>query len=482
MKQVSKRQFAVNSFWKIIESFSSHGISMLVSIVLARLLFPTDFGLIALTNVFINLSGIIDSGFYTSLIRKQEVDDYDCSAVFLVSTFISAFLYTILFFSAPFVSDYYNEPDLTPVLRAIGLTFFIQSVFLVRYSIINRNMQFRLLFLCNSIAGIASGIIGITAAYCGFGVWAIVAQRLSQQVVLGFMLFVKVKRKIRWRFSFFRVKEILSFSISVTGSYLLNYLGTNIYGAVIGKKYSVTDLGYYDKGEQLPRSLSSYTFGAMSNVLLPTISSSQSDLHRVKKIIRKVVIMTSFLIMPMMAGIALTGKEIVCIIFTEKWLPSVPIIPYMCLYYLATPYMLINVQLFFAFGRSELRVKTEVIRLVLMAIGLGVFGFALNCSMTQLAFVGALIAVAVTLITYFEARKLIFYSTSEVIKDIAKPFICTAIMTVAVICVSMLTGELAIMFSLLIKAGTGMIVYAMVSLLCKSEGAAELLSLLKRKQ
>lgn len=480
---ISKKQFAVNALWKIMESFSSKGISMIVSIVLARLLLPTDYGLIALTAVFTNLSDIlIDGGFSTALIRKEKVDDYDYSAVFSVSSSISFFLYIILFFSAPFVSDYYNEPNLTPVLRVIGLTFFIQAFSAVRNGIINRNMQFRLLFLCNCIASLASGIIGIAAAYWGFGVWALVAQRLSQQAMLTVMLFVKVKWKVRWKFNIYRIKEMLSFSMGVVGSSLLNYLGNSFYSVVIGKKYSVADLGYYDKGEQLPRQFSLNTFGAMSSVLLPTISLCQSDLHRVKQIIRKVVAMTSFLIMPIMAGLAITGREIVCIVFTEKWLPIVPMIPCMCLYYLATPYMLINIQIFFALGRSKLRVKTEIIRLVLMAIGLVVFGFALNCSMTQLALVSSVIAVVIAFITYLEVRKLICYSASEVVKDMAKPFCCTVIMMIAVLSVSLLTSDLTNMLSLLIKACTGMAVYAAVSLLCRSEGIGELLSLLKRKE
>ena len=481
--EINKKQFAMNSLWKILEQFSAKGISMIVSIVLARLLLPSDYGLIALTGVFTGLSDIlIDGGFSTALIRKEKVDEYDYSAVFSVSSSMSIFLYSILFFIAPFVADYYGEPQLTLVLRVVGLTFFIQAFTAVRNGIVNRNMQFKLLFYCNSTASMISGVMGIVAACMGFGVWALVVQQLSQQLILTIILFIKVKWKINWKFDFIRIKEMLKFSIGVVGSSLLNYLGGNIYSIVISKKYSVTDLGYYNKGEQLPMQFSLYTFGAMSNVLLPTISSCQCYIERVKNIIRKVIVMTSFLIMPLMAGLALTSKEVICILFTAKWMESVPIVPCMCLYYLATPYMLINVQIFFALGHSELRVKTEIIRLSLMAAGLGIFGFELGCSMTQLALVSGIIAVMVAFITYLEARKLIGYSTREVIKDMVKPALCTIVMAIAVFAISYLVPDgYGVMLPFIVKVITGAAVYAIASIICKSEGLLEILSLIGRK-
>ena len=479
---VNKKQFAINSLWKILEQFSAKGISLIVSIILARLLLPSDYGLIALTTVFTNLSDIlIDGGFSTALIRKETVDDYDYSAVFSVSSTISILLYFILFFTAPLVANYYSEPLLTIVLRVIGLTFFIQAFASVRNGIVNRNMQFKMLFYCNSTASIVSGVIGIATAYIGCGVWALVAQRISQQLVFTVILFRKVKWKISWKFDFGRIKGMLKFSFGVVGSSLLNFIGGNIYSVVIGKKYSVSDLGYYNKGEQLPMQFSLYTFGAMSNVLLPTISSCQNDLKRVKQIIRKVVVMTSFLIMPLMTGLAITSREVICILFTEKWLQAVPIVPFMCLYYLATPYMLINVQIFFALGHSELRVKAEIIRLLLMAIGLGVFGFALNCSMSQLALVGGIIAVVVAVFTYFEAKKLINYRIFEAIKDILKPSICAAIMAATLLMLSAFTSNFENVISFIIKVVVGIAVYVATSIICKSEGLKELLSLTKNK-
>ena len=481
--QINKHQFAINSFWKILEQFSAKGISMIVSIVLARILLPSDYGLIALTTVFTNLSDIlIDAGFSTTLIRKETVDDYDYSAVFSVSSSMAAVLYVILFFSAPYVANYYTSPDLTLVLRIVGLTFFLQSFSAVRNGIVNRNMQFRLLFICNTSASIVSGVIGIAAAYKGFGVWALVIQRLTQQLVSTAILFIKVKWKISWKFDWLRIKQMLSFSMGVVGSSLLYYFGGNIYSVAIGKKYSVTDLGYYDKGDQLPRQFSLYTFGAMSSVLLPTISSSQSDLERVKHIIRKVVGMTSFLIMPLMVGTALVSREMIILLVTDKWLPSVRIMQCACLSYLATPYMLINIQVFFALGKSQLRVKTEIIRLIMLAFGLLIFGFVLDCSMNVLALVGAVITVLIALVTYYEAQKLINYRLREVLKDMWKPAVASIAMGAVILTVGVVHPIISNIVSLGFKIVTGVVVYGVCAIVLKIPELKDITDLILRRK
>ena len=226
---ITKRQFAINSAWKILESFSGKGLSMIVSIVLARLLSPSDYGLLALTMIFTNFSDmLIDGGFSTALIRKESVDDYDYSAVFSISSTMSVILYVILFFFAPKVAEYYSSPQLTSVLRVMGLVFFIQAFTAVRNGIINRNMQFKLLCYCNIAAAITSGIAGIFFAYIGFGVWALVIHRLTQYLVLTALLFMNVKWKIKWRFNWVRIKNILSFSLSLLGSSVVGYIGGSI--------------------------------------------------------------------------------------------------------------------------------------------------------------------------------------------------------------------------------------------------------------
>lgn len=483
--KVNKEKFVNGAIWKIIEQFSSKGVSVIVSIVLGRLLMPEDYGIIALTAIFTNLSDVlIDGGFATALIRKEKVDDTDYACAFTISSVIAAVLYVLLFFAAPYVSAYYAEPKLTAVLRVIGLTFFIQAFSSTRNATVNRNMQFKLLCNCNIVASLVSGIAGIAAAYFGLGVWALVLQRLMQQTVLTVLLFIKVQWHFRWHLDVARAREMMKFSLGVVGSSLINYLGGNLYNAIIGKRYSVTELGYCDKGAQLPTQLSLYTFGAMSGVLLPTISSCQTDLERVKSIIRKVTNMTAFLILPLMVGLASVSKEVIVLLFSDRWLPSVPFMQWSCLYYAATPFMLINVQIFFALGHSEKRIFTEIVRLAMIISSLVLFGIVLRCDIYTLNAINSFIAVLAALVSFVVAKRMIHYSFGELIGDILKPIIAAAIMGLILIGIGkLLDGHVSgIIVPLLVKTLAGVVIYWLLAVLFKMEGLKEMLSLLKRRK
>lgn len=480
MVNITKAQFILSSFWKIIEQYSTKGVSLVFSIILARMLDPSDYGLIVLTVVFTNLSDIlIDGGFSTALIRKKDVDDYDFSSVWLISMTISIILYIVIFALAPTVSSFYGEAELTPVLRVIGLILFIQAFSSVRIAFISRNMQFKLLFRCNIIGTLVSGILGVIAAYIGFGVWALVIQRLMQQFIQTLLLLINLKWKLRFQFNFDRIKEMLKFSIGVVSSSLIYYLSSSLYSLIVGKKYSVESLGYFDKGAQLPTQVSLYTFGAMSSVLLPTLASYQSDLNRVKQIVRKVVQMTGYFIAPMMVGLAMVSEELVVLLFTEKWLPIVTIMRYNCLYYLATPFMLINVQVFFALGDSSKRVKIELVRLVMLVAGVLIFGIWLDCSMNQLAFVCAVVAVLSALVTFLEVRPMIQYSFKELTSDLINPMISAVLMGFAIYLVDSfllpVIGVHSNIMTLVIKILVGVAVYALLSIMLKMNGYQEII-------
>lgn len=483
MTKITKAQFISGAIWKVVEQFSAKGLSMLFSIFLVRLLNPEDHGLIALTVVFTNLSDIlIDGGFSTTLIRKKEVDEYDYSSVWLISISIATVLYTIIFLIAPMISSYYGEPQLKAVLRVISLLLFIQAFSSIRTAFVNRNMQFKLLFKCNFWGTAISGVLGILAAKAGWGVWALVVQRLMQQLILTALLLMRLRWKMVWRFSYSRIKQMLRFSIGVVASSLINYLSSSLYSLIIGKKYSVVDLAYFDKGGQLPTQISLYTFGAMSNVLLPTLASHQSNIERVKQIVRKVAQMTAYLIAPMMVGLALVSEEIVILLFTEKWLPIVPIMQWNCLYYFATPFMLINVQVFFALGSSSKRVKAELIRLGMMVFGAITFGIILSCSVTELALFCAVVAVLSEFITYLDVRSMIGYSFKERVEDRVLPCFSAIIMGGVILMIdSLFLSKVAFsnILRLFIKVLIGVIVYCLLSVVLKLKGFQEIMALLK---
>ena len=325
MAAVTKKQFVSSAFWKILEQFLSKGVSLLIAILLARIIDATAFGLIALTAVFTNLSDIlVDGGFSTALISKKEVDDVDYSNSLFVSFSTSTALYLITFFIAPFVAKYYDQSLLTALLRVIGVTFFIQAFAATRTAVVTRQMKFRTLFICNLISTIISGIIGVASAYLivkkfpenpEYGVWAIVIQRLLQQTILTIILFIAVRWRLHFKINWRRMRGLLFASLGIVMASLINFVGSSLYSLIIGKIYSVADLGYYDKGPSLPMQISLYLFGAITSVLLPTLVSYKGDKVQIKYIVRRVVTLTAFLLAPMMVGMAVVSKEIIVYLF-----------------------------------------------------------------------------------------------------------------------------------------------------------------------
>ena len=485
MEKVSKNEFAKSAIWRMLGSIAAKGVSFAISIILARIIAPEDYGIIAIAAVFINLSDIfIEGGFTTALIRKKEIDEYDYSSVFITSFAISAILYLILFFCSPFVAHYYEKDILDPLLKVIGIMFFIQALSCTRNVYVQRHMQFKYLSICNIIASIVSGVVGIICAYSGLGVWSLVIQQLLQQAIVTLLLYVKVRIKFKWGIKWKNLREIFTFSSGVMGASLLNYGSSYLSNLFIPKIYSVEDLGYSDKGSQLPMQISLYTFGAMSGVLLPTLASYQDDLESFKRIMRKVVAMTAFFILPMMVGMAIVSEELIVVLLTDKWLPALRIMQYACIYYIATPFMLININVFYSLGHKYMRIKTEIVRFVLIMLGLLIFPFLLHCSLNQFALVSAIIAVLSMIVTYCEVWRFTRYSLVEVFKDTWKQALSAVLMGAVVFSLHHFLPRLGLtnyILRLLICFSLGVISYFLLVWLFKAESFVELKNTLLSK-
>ena len=477
-------QFVKGVVWKTLEQFSARGAAFLMSLILARLLHPDDYGLLALTGVFFQFANIlVDGGFGTALVQKKDADEYDYSSVMVISMSIAAFLYAVIFAAAPFIADYYAEPELTAVMRISGLSLLISAYAAKRGAYITRNLMFKLGFTCNIIATIASGLLSIAAAYFGAGVWALVIHNLSQQIIGTVLVVILLKWNCRICFKWERIREMLRFSFGVVTASFVNYFSTSLYNLVIGKKYSVEDLGYYSKGGEFPMQVSLYTFGTISSVLLPTIASHKDDMEKVKRIIRRVVGVTSFLISPLMVGLAVTAPEAVEVLYTAKWLPIVPVLQSNCLYYLATPFMLINVQVFFALGHSAMRLKTEIIRMVMMIGGLLVFAFVFDFNINQLAWVCAVVTTLHAWITFLELKKMVPYKTKEFLMDFVVPLFWSVVMGAAVDFLRAFglpaVGIHGVFVKLIIEVVVGMALYAAFAVVFKLSGYREMMDIVR---
>jgi O-antigen/teichoic acid export membrane protein len=301
-----KSSVITSLLWKFLERVGTQGVQFIVAIVLARLLSPADFGLIALVTVFVAIANVfVQSGLNTALIQKKDADNLDFSTVFYSCLTLACLLYILLFFGAPLIASFYNDlPELIPVIRVLGLMLPLGALNAVQEAYISRNMMFRKLFYRSVGAIIPSGCIGIICAYSGWGIWSLVVQQLSNSLFVCVIMWFTVKWRPSLSFSIERWRKLFSFGWKLLCSALLDTAYRNVRDLVIGKLFSPADLGYYNRGDQFPKLIIMNVNASIQSVLLPSFSTVQDDLVRLKSLARRSIKIGSFLILPMMAGLA----------------------------------------------------------------------------------------------------------------------------------------------------------------------------------
>ena len=478
MAKVNKKTFVFGAIWKMLDSLCLNGISVVVSIILARILMPEAYGVIGLTTIFINLANfVVQSGLGTALVQKKEVDNVDYTTVFFFCLFIAALCYAIFYIAAPHIASFYEEPQLTKVLRVQMLSLFLCAFGVVRGAIMTRKFMFRASFIVNVIATIISGALGIWFAYIGFGVWALVFHSLIRDGLISLILFFYIKWKPTLQLSFKRMKALLSFSSWVFVANILDFLGNNIPGTIYGKHYSVTTVGYLSKGSQLPQLVCLHTFGAISGVLLPAMAESQNDHQRLIAITRKIVSMSAYILLPMMAGLALVSERVVIFLFTEKWLPCVPLMVASCISFGVNPFRSVNMQLIYALGHAKKAAIIEIIRFAALIATMLIFVFGLKFSLYTVSYIGAGISVLIVILTQCFTHHLIGYRFKDWFSDLLVPIFMTAIMGIAVYFAGKLTMSTFIVMA--IQMFVGIVSYLLMSIIIKPEGFRDILDILK---
>lgn len=460
--------------YKFTEQLLTKGTSLVVNIVLARLLDVKDFGVVAILTVFTNLcSAVIEGGLSTSLIQKTEVDDKDYSTVFYTSMALAVAMYGALFFCAPFIANIYDMSQLTLYLRVIGLILFTTPFNATQLGYVYRNMLFKKLLISTVVACLVSGGLGIFLATVGTGVWALIAQVLSNSVVAVFVLFIQIPWRPKLLFSFDRLKMHFSYGWKLLVSSIVDTLYVDIQALVIGKKYSDVDLAYYNRGDTYPKTIINSLNTAVQTVMLPVLSAEQSDKNNLKKVMRNTVAMSSFFLFPVMAGFAGVAEGFVQTILGEKWLPCVPYLQLACLAYAVRPINSCNLQAIKAIGRSDIFLWLTLIK---KTIGISIVVITAFCFKTPLAIaIGvAVYAPVELLINSFPNRKLIGYRTLEQIKDIALPMIMSLIMFAIVVSMNML--DINVWFKLILQVGVGAAIYLGLSLIFKVKVVTDIIS------
>ncbi len=454
-------------FYKFMERCGQQGIAFIVQIILARLLDPTDYGVLTLITIFINISQVfVQNGFNTALIQRKDVTEKDYSSVFYVSMAIAVLLYGVLFVCAPFIADFYEMPELKNVLRVLALILIPGAFNSIQNARIARAMQFKTLMYSTFGAVIISGIVGITMAYMGFGVWALVAQQFTNHISICIILLFVTKWYPKRILEFNRIKVLFSFGWKLLCSGLIDTTYKELRSLVIGKKYDSGTLGYYNRGKQFPDLIVHNLNGAIQSVMLPALSKQQDDKAKMKSMMRRSIVTSSFIIFPLMAGLAAVAQPLVSLLLTDKWLPCVPYLQIYCFTYAFYPVNSANLMALNAQGRSDQFLKLEIIK---KAYGLVVLLITVFCFHSPLAI--ALGGAATTLLSCFvnasPNKKLLNYSYHEQLKDIAPSLVLSLVMCAVVYCILFL--GLPSWLTLIIQIIVGIVLYVGLAWLLKFE-------------
>lgn len=466
-----------NLIWKFGERICVQFVSFIISIILARLLSPSDYGTIAILLVFITIADVfVNAGFGSALIQKKEADNLDFSSVFYFSLIFSVLVYTVIYLIAPSIANFYNMPVLQPTLQVLALRIPVAAINSVQQAYVSRNMQFKKFFY-STLSGTAfSAVVGVAMAYNGYGIWALVGQYLSNAVVNTIVLFSVINWRPQLMFSFQRLKRLFSYGWKLLLSGLLDSGSQSLNSLLIGKFYTPADLAFFDTGKKFPMVIVTNINSSISSVLFPVLASEQDEPERVKAHTRKAIQMSSYIMWPMMLGMAACADNIVSLVLTDKWLPAVPYLQIACITYGLWPIHTANLQAINAMGRSDIFLKLEIVKKV---IGIAALLISIQYGVLAIALAGIITGIISTFINAYPNGYLLKYHYWEQVKDIMPSFLCAVLMAIVVYYSSDFIDN--IYFKLLLQVIGGIIVYILLAIIFELNSFKYLIDLIKQK-
>ena len=459
-----------------MERCGAQVVSFVVSIVLARILEPELYGTIALITVITSILQVfVDSGMANALIQKKDTDDLDYSSVFYFNVAFCLVLYIGLFFASPLISRIYGSPDLVLVIRVLGLTIVVSGVKNVQQAYVAKTMQFRRFFFSTLGGTLFSAVVGITMAYRGFGIWALVAQQLLNAAVNTAILWLTVGWKPKLMFSLQRLGGLVSYGWKLLVSALLDTIYLKISQLVVGLKYTSSDLAYYNKGDQLCVLVVENINSSIDSVLLPVLSAEQDSRDHVREMTSRAIKTSSYIMMPLMMGMAVCAEPLIRLLLTEKWLPCVPYMQIFCAMYAFYPLHTANLNAIKAMGHSDIFLKLEIIKEI---VGIGLIFAAMNISVYAVA-VSQLISGLISLvINAWPNRKLLGYKLTKQLRDILPALLLACLMGVCIYPISLL--GLSDWLTLLIQVPLGIAIYVGGSVIFRVDSFSFMLDVLRR--
>jgi teichuronic acid exporter len=460
--------------WSLLESIGLQGVRFVIGIILARLLFPEQFGLIGMLSIFIAVAQtFLDSGFGAALIQKREATIKDTCSIFYFNIGVGIIAAGLLCLVAPWIAAFYNQPILTPLTRALSLIIVINSFGLIQDTILRKEIDFKTQTKVSLIANVLSGTIGFTLAAIGFGVWSLVVQQVSSSLFRTVCLWIYNPWRPLLIFSFKSLREMFRFGSRLLASGLIDRIFGNIYLLVIGKLFSAADLGFYTRAKNLEELPSQTLSGMVARVTFPVFSTIQDDPARLKRGLKKALTLLVLVNFPIMIGLALIARPLVLVLFTGKWAECIPYLQLLCFLGLMYPLHLINLNVLQAMGRSDFFLKLEIIKKALIVINIGVTWRWGISAMIYGMIVTSIISYYLN--TYYTGI-LLDYSVWEQLQDLFSYLIMAVLTGVGVYAVGLLSypNNYALLFA---QIGTGIIMYVSLCWLFRLEAFVELMQM-----
>lgn len=475
----SKQKVAGGLFWSYGERIMAQLVSLIVSIFLARLLDPENYGVISIVMIFITLcDAIVTGGFGNAIVQKKDADELDVNTMLICSMATSAVLYIILFVSAPLIADFYQMEIIRPILRVLGLRLLISGVNSIQRAWIQKRMLFKRFFISTSFGTIISAVVGISMAYMGAGAWALVGQYLTNSFIDTFVLFVTNDWRPKLQFSFERAKQMLSYGWKVLLTTVVYTIEGDLRSLIVGKQFGSADLAYYDQGKKFPNLLVSNINTSISNVMFPVLSKNQDNRGRMKLICRRSIKTSTYLLAPLLLGLIAVSNEFVRVVLSDKWLPCVPFLQILTLVYLVRPLTTTDQQAIMSTGRSDLTLRIMIAVNVTDVILLLIAVFVMK-SVIMIA-VGALLTEAVSMALFMKyVKKCIGYTYLEQLSDITPSLLLAISMGAIVYLVGKINVNVVAVLILQVVVGAGY--YLVMSYILHFEPFLYLVKMLKEK-
>ena len=478
MSNSLKQKTVKGVLWSFLERFSVQGIQFVVMIVMANMLTPHDYGLVAMLTVFIAVSqSLVDSGFSQALIRKQKRTETDNSTIFYFNIAVGLILYGLLFTAAPFIADFYHEPQLINITRVIGLSILINSFIIVQRALLTIKIDFKTQAKAAFTAAILSGVVGIWMASSGYGVWAIVAQQLTNLGVNTLLLWILSHWRPMWIYSWNSFHELFGFGSRLMISGLIDTLYRNIYLIVIGRLFSASDLGYYTRAHQFTDFASSNISGIIQRVTYPILCSIQNEDERLSSVYRKFLRLSAFIVFPLMMGLAAISKPLVLTLLKEEWLFTATLLSIICFSMMWYPIHSINLNLLQVKGRSDLFLKLEIYKKI---IGIIILCITIPMGLVAMCIGSFFSSMIALIINTHYTGKLIKVGFIQQMLDLF-PILILSISMGAVVYWAINSLSLLPALQLTIGICIGFIYYILIAVIFRFDEFNELLNILKRK-